>query len=637
MKEVKDSQYKSIENIGTNIKAQDEDLIPIIKTHNGLVEQKYYTGNLEPIVENYLPEGMNLTEQELMSLRNGMKSLSTGLRSSIPITCYGESCPFISQCVDEDALIFGPGGYSKKIKNVCVGDVIYTYNEKTREVEPNKVLEVKNNGKRETREVIQKNGCSVSVTSDHPILAIVDKVVSKREKTKLENLNRKWTTLEEGLSPGDKVASFSVANSFGEISAVDDAILLGYMLTDGSFSGSSPSFTNTNKKYIQEVLQISDTKGLNSRLKTRETWIGKDGVKHKESYEVKFLVRPEGFFSGKNTIERPFNEWAADKGLRDIMGPDKFIPGEVWLYDKESLGLFINRTWAGDGCIAISKEGKANASISQESLSFIEDLKALLLCRGIKSTITESSPAFWRLRISGNSLSDFFNLTGKIFGKEENSEKAILWEKNKNKKHDRREGEIDWNEIDKIGPLRKRIVYDLSLEGNENFFANGILVHNCPLAKINKLPTGKDCPIEAMLMDTYTKRYIDEFQVPYDLMSEVTTMTMLAATHIMEMRAFIILGKDDESGSPTGFIKNVVGFNNEDEPIIQLQEHPAYNQIERAWRWRKNLLESLVGTRKEKYKQMAAMNERTTASPSTAAADLKAKIDKMSVVDISEE
>lgn len=34
---------------------------------------------------------------------------------------------------------------------------------------------------------------------------------------------------------------------------------------------------------------------------------------------------------------------------------------------------------------------------------------------------------------------------------------------------------------------------------------------------------------------------------------------------------------------------------------------------------------------------MAAMNERTTVSPSTAAADLKAKIDKMSVVDISEE
>jgi len=158
----------------------------------------------------------------------------------------------------------------------------------------------------------------------------------------------------------------------------------------------------------------------------------------------------------------------------------------------------------------------------------------------------------------------------------------------------------------------------------------------CPLHKIGKAPTGKACPVEEMLMDTYTKRYIDEFEVPSGLMSEVTTMTMLAATHIMEMRAFITLGNSDDE-NPDGFIKNVVGFNSDDEPIVQLQEHPAYNQIERAWRWRRNLLESLVGTRKEKYKQMAALKERTGVSPSTAAADLKARIDKMSVIDISED
>ena len=158
----------------------------------------------------------------------------------------------------------------------------------------------------------------------------------------------------------------------------------------------------------------------------------------------------------------------------------------------------------------------------------------------------------------------------------------------------------------------------------------------CPLHKIGKAPVGKACPVEEMLMDTYTKRYIDEFDVSPELMSEVTTMTMMAATHIMEMRAFIILGKDSDE-NPDGFIKNVVGFNSDDQPIEQIQEHPAYNQIERAWRWRKNLLESLVGTRKEKYKQMAALKERTTVSPSTAAADLKAKIDKMSIIDISED
>lgn len=158
--------------------------------------------------------------------------------------------------------------------------------------------------------------------------------------------------------------------------------------------------------------------------------------------------------------------------------------------------------------------------------------------------------------------------------------------------------------------------------------------NQCPLHQIGKAPVGKPCPVEAILLDMYTKRYLDEFEVDSDLMSEVTTMTMLAATHVLEMRAFILLGKDDQE-NPDGLVKNVVGFNNDDEPIVQLQEHPAYNQIERAWRWRRNLLESLVGTRKEKYKRDAAIGDNMGNSASTAAADLKSTIQKMTIVDVT--
>lgn len=159
---------------------------------------------------------------------------------------------------------------------------------------------------------------------------------------------------------------------------------------------------------------------------------------------------------------------------------------------------------------------------------------------------------------------------------------------------------------------------------------------NCPLHKIGKAPVKHDCPIEASLLDVYTKRYLDEFEVDSDLMSEVTTMTMLAATHIMEMRAFTVLGKDEHE-SPTGLIKNVVGFNQDEEPIVQLQEHPAFNILERAWRWRKNLLESLVGTRKEKYKREMAVGGINPASVSAAAADMRSTIEKLSIIDISED
>lgn len=158
----------------------------------------------------------------------------------------------------------------------------------------------------------------------------------------------------------------------------------------------------------------------------------------------------------------------------------------------------------------------------------------------------------------------------------------------------------------------------------------------CPLHKLGKAPLGKECPIESMLLDLYSKRYIDEFNVTSDLMSEVTTMTMLAATHVLEMRAFILLGSENDEGEgATGLIRNVVGYDDDEKPIVQLQEHPAYNQLERAWRWRRNLLESLVGTRKEKYKKDAAMQDRTGESVSQAAANLKSTIDKFTVVDIT--
>ena len=78
-----------------------------------------------------------------------------------------------------------------------------------------------------------------------------------------------------------------------------------------------------------------------------------------------------------------------------------------------------------------------------------------------------------------------------------------------------------------------------------------------------------------------------------------------------------------------------LGYDDDEKPIVQLQEHPAYNQLERAWRWRRNLLESLVGTRKEKYKRDSAMQDKSDDGVSLAAANLKSTIDKLTVVDIT--
>lgn len=156
---------------------------------------------------------------------------------------------------------------------------------------------------------------------------------------------------------------------------------------------------------------------------------------------------------------------------------------------------------------------------------------------------------------------------------------------------------------------------------------------SCPLHQIGKAPKNEPCPIEAMVLDLYTKRYLDEFEVESDNFSEVTTMTMLAATHIMEMRGFMAIGKDDDNESPDGIIKNVVGYTADEDPITQYQEHPGYAIIERAWRWRTKLLESLGATRKEKMGNGETLKGEFSISGS--AASIKSKIEKYTIVDIT--
>lgn len=158
---------------------------------------------------------------------------------------------------------------------------------------------------------------------------------------------------------------------------------------------------------------------------------------------------------------------------------------------------------------------------------------------------------------------------------------------------------------------------------------------SCPLHQIGKAPEGESCPIEAMVLDLYTKRYLDEFDVEAENFSEVTTMTMLAATHIMEMRGFMAIGKDEDGHSPDGIIKNVVGYTADEDPITQYQEHPGYAIIERAWRWRTKLLESLGATRKDKMNNGDSLKNEFSISGS--AASLKSKIEKYTVVDITPE
>jgi len=72
----------------------------------------------------------------------------------------------------------------------------------------------------------------------------------------------------------------------------------------------------------------------------------------------------------------------------------------------------------------------------------------------------------------------------------------------------------------------------------------------------------------------------------------------------------------------------VVGVDGEGKPIVNKEVHKAWELKERVKKRKQKILESLVGTRKEKYKRDAALKKPSDKEPSTQVAELRRKLEK---------
>ena len=147
----------------------------------------------------------------------------------------------------------------------------------------------------------------------------------------------------------------------------------------------------------------------------------------------------------------------------------------------------------------------------------------------------------------------------------------------------------------------------------------------CPLLEISKVPVGRKCPIEVELMAFWTSRYMREFEVDPENHSEVGMITELVELDIYDLRASMILARP-ECAELTKDV--VVGFDREGKPIVNKEIHKAWELKERVKKRKQKILESLVGTRKEKYKRDAALKRRSEKEPSTQAIEIRRKLKK---------
>lgn len=319
-------------------------------------------------------------------------------------------------------------GTWKNIKDIEVGDKVLSYNY-NHVLETKKVLELFYNGEQEVTEYND-----ITCTPNHKVLTVHG---SYKEIDKTNHL----------------INSYNLA--FGDIHNPELAELLGYLLTDGHIKiNQTPKFTNTSSDLLNRFEYL---------------------VKKEFNIIPKWYKKGNGFdlvCSTKNkTNYHP---------IRKYFETSNTMPEIIWKMDKESTLAFLSGVISGDGSLyyneTITPKGYKSftgqlvieAGISED---LAKDYKKLLLKFGIRSKIKKDKRGNnWRVYIY--SLKLLWNISGiKLYHPDKNARLAHILLNVKPRNYLRQE------KI-KIGESYLAKTYDITIEDNHSYIANGYIVHN---------------------------------------------------------------------------------------------------------------------------------------------------------------
>lgn len=395
----------------------------------------------------------------------------------------------VYRCVAEDCKVLLSNGLWVPIKDIKSGDIVVSYDKY--KLKDGKVLNTFNNGTREVFRVLLNNGSYIDVTSDHELFSKIktnEKYLLSRSgfndkpvyRSKTKTL---WSTIDNGLKVGDNVCVIRGYNIFGNVNNHTLAKFLGYMLTDGYFgkSGQTPKFTSNTIEYINEVKELS------------KELFGYDCVIKKRQEANAFDCYITDSDKGTSNL---CNKFCSDYNITDAKYNRKKLPDIINTLDEESIGVFINRLFAGDGCVSTwsskTRPNSGEIKLTSQHRTFIEDIQVILLKKDIHSFIkyeqrpspsnpTKLCDVYYLCIGDGTSIRNFLDWTGHIYGKEKQSLKIL--EQVSNRKYLRKlrgcSKTTKWEKILSIASLGHKNVYDIEVDEYHNFVCNGIITHNC--------------------------------------------------------------------------------------------------------------------------------------------------------------
>ena len=138
----------------------------------------------------------------------------------------------------------------------------------------------------------------------------------------------------------------------------------------------------------------------------------------------------------------------------------------------------------------------------------------------------------------------------------------------------------------------------------------------CPMVEMNNCPMGKDCPIEATLIDMWQADYMRDLEIDPNNKVDSSLVSDIVFWEVLEKRATEELAK-----KPEILRRNVAGFQETSDgvkPVYKDEMNQIVNFLEKAQKQRLKIMNALIATREAKAKD----SNRSISDPSTYAAKL---------------
>jgi intein/homing endonuclease len=393
------------------------------------------------------------------------------------------------RCTVEGTPVLMADGSWKSIEDVSEGEKVMSRS-KEGNLEAKPVDLEWENGVKDVYEITLKNGRSITCTENHPLLQVNrDKYKGVYRRPDKPGVNEyEWTSIEDGLAEGDNTLCLGEHDSgYGDLHEPALGTILGYMLTDGYMNGENqtPKLTTTDAGMAYDF-----SARLLEEFGFAGSWrVNKDPHRGtKTRYDI-YLT--DGRKSTSNTAVEKFkalNIWGRKSDR-------KRLPSCVWDWDHETAFAFISSMISGDGSIHVAEQDdgrtRTQATVAcSNSEEMLRQIRLLLMRMGISGTVktqtrvtnrSDGETTIHYLEVADrDSLRLLLEGTGPVTGKEEARRECLnALDDKANSRYVRTEdGQWMHARIRSIEHKGRAETYDIGVEDNHNYIADGIVVHN---------------------------------------------------------------------------------------------------------------------------------------------------------------